>query len=157
MTDDADPDDVMSDDDRDLLDALGRAWGDDPLPTGMIDRAAALLTWADVDDELAELLETASPELAGTRGAAATGRALEFEVADGTVVVEVELGGVAVAGQVLGIEVETVVLERPGGETDSVSVDATGRFSIPGQGPGPVRLRVARRSGADVRTDWFMI
>jgi hypothetical protein len=59
------PDDMMSDADRELLAALGEACGDDPLPVGIIDRADALLTWADVDEELAELLETSSAELAG--------------------------------------------------------------------------------------------
>jgi hypothetical protein len=87
-----DPDEVMSEADRELLAALGDAWGDDPLPVGIIDRADGLLTWADVDEELAELLETSSTELPGTRGASLPGTSLEFQVADGTVVIEVDLG-----------------------------------------------------------------
>ena len=83
---------MMSEADRELLAALGEAWGDDPLPVGIIDRADALLTWADVDEELAALLETSSTELAGTRGASASDTVLEFQVADGTVVIEVDLG-----------------------------------------------------------------
>ena len=93
MSDDAgqDPDELMSDADRELLAALGEAWGDDPLPVGIIDRADGLLTWADVDEELAELLETSSAETAGTRGASLSGAVLEFQVADGTVLFEVDL------------------------------------------------------------------
>ena len=157
MSDDAgqDPDELMSDDDRELLDALGDAWGDDPLPVGIIDRADGLLTWADVDQQLAELLETTSAEMAGTRGAP-SGTVLEFQVADGTVLIEVDLGGDAVAGQVLGIDVDVVVLERPSGESGTAPVDELGHFSFPDPEPGAVRLRIAAGS-TDVRTDWFVI
>ena len=158
MSDDAgqDPDELMSDDDRELLDALGDAWGDDPLPVGIIDRADGLLTWADVDQQLAELLETTSAEMAGTRGAP-SGTVLEFQVADGTVLIEVDLGGDAVAGQVLGIDVDVVVLERPSGESGTAPVDELGHFSFPDPEPGAVRLRIAAGTGTDVRTDWFVI
>ena len=151
-----DPDELTSDADRELLAALGDAWGDDPLPVGIIDRAEGLLTWADVDEELAELLETSAAETAGTRGASVSGTVLEFQVADGTVLIEVDLGGDAVAGQVLGVDVDVVVLERPGGESDTASVDELGHFSFPDPEPGAVRLRIAAGS-TDVRTDWFVI
>ena len=158
MSDEAgqDPDELMSDADRELLAALGDAWGDDPLPVGIIDRADGLLTWADVDEELAELLETSAAETAGTRGASVSGTVLEFQVADGTVLIEVDLGGDAVAGQVLGVDVDVVVLERPGGESDTAAVDELGHFSFPDPEPGAVRLRIAAGS-TDVRTDWFVI
>jgi len=158
VSDDAGPDDMMSDADRELLAALGEAWGDDPLPVGIIDRADALLTWADVDEELAELLETSSTELAGTRGASTSDTVLEFQVADGTVVIEVDLArGGGVDGQVLGTEVDVIVLERPGGESETAPVDAVGHFSFPDPEPGAVRRRIAVGTGADVRTDWFVI
>ena len=147
----------MSDADRELLAALGDAWGDDPLPVGIIDRADGLLTWADVDEELAELLETSSAELAGTRGASRSDAVLEFQVADGTVLIEVDLGRGVVAGQVLGIDVDVVVLERPGGESGTAHVDELGHFSFPDPEPGAVRLRIATGTGTDVRTDWFVI
>jgi hypothetical protein len=151
-----DPDDVMSEADRELLAALGDAWGDDPLPVGIIDRADGLLTWADVDEELAELLETTSAEVAGTRGASQSDTVLEFQVADGTVLIEVDLGSGGITGQVLGIDVDVVVLERPGGESGTVDVDELGHFSFPDPEPGAVRLRIAAGT-TDVRTDWFVI
>jgi hypothetical protein len=151
------PDDMMSDADRELLAALGEACGDDPLPVGIIDRADGLLTWADVDEELAELLETSSAELAGTRGASLSDAALEFQVADGTVLIEVDLARGGVEGQVLGTDVEVIVLERPGGESETAPVDELGHFSFPDPEPGAVRLRIAVGTGADVRTDWFVI
>ena len=160
MSDDAGPgaDDTMSEADRELLSALGEAWGDDPLPVGIIDRADALLTWADVDEELAALLETSSTELAGTRGAAASDTVLEFQIADGTVLIEVDLArGAGVDGQVLGTEVDVIALERPGGESDTTTVDESGHFSFPDPEPGAVRLRIATGTGTVVRTDWFVI
>ena len=159
MSDDAgpDPDDVMSDADRELLAALGEAWGDDPLPVGIIDRADGLLPWADVDEELAELLETSSAERAGTRGASLSDTVLEFQVGDGSVLIEVDLGRGGVAGQVLGLDVDVVVLERPGGESGTADVDDVGHFSFPDPEPGAVRLRIATGTGTDVRTDWFVI
>ena len=159
MSDDAgrDPDELMSDADRELLAALGDAWGDDPLPVGIIDRADGLLTWADVDEELAELLETSSAEPAGTRGASLSDTVLEFQVADGTVLIEVDLARGGVEGQVLGTDVDVIVLERPGGESDTADVDELGHFSFPDPEPGAVRLRIAAGTGTDVRTDWFVI
>jgi hypothetical protein len=159
MSDDADPnaDDVMSDADRELLAALGEAGGDDPLPVGIVDRVDGLLTWADVDEELAELLETSGVELAGTRGASLPDTVLEFRVGDGDIVIEVDLGNGALAGQVLGIDVDVVILERPGGTSGTADVDELGHFSFPDPEPGAVRLRIATGTGTDVRTDWFVI
>ncbi len=156
VSDDADRDDMMSDADRELLAALGEAWGDDPLPVGIIDRADWLLTWADVDDELAELLETSGAEPSGTRGASSD-TVLEFQVADGTVLIEVDSARGGVEGQVLGTDVDVIVLERPGGESDTAPVDDLGHFSFPDPEPGAVRLRIAIETGTDVRTDWFVI
>jgi len=152
-----DVDAVMSDADRELLAALAEAQGDDPLPVGIIDRADGLLTWADVDEELAELLETSSAELAGTRGASQSGTALQFQVADGTMLIEVDIGSGAIEGQVLGTDVDVIVLERPGGDSDTAPVDDLGHFSFPEPEPGAVRLRIATVTGTGVRTDWFVI
>lgn len=159
MSDNAgqDPDESMSEADRELLAALGDACGDDPLPVGIIDRADGLLTWADVDEELAELLETTSAEVAGTRGASQSDTVLEFQVADGTVLIEVDLGSGGITGQVLGIDVDVVVLERPGGESGTAPVDELGHFSFTDPEPGAVRLHIATATGTDVRTDWFVI
>ena len=159
MSDDAGPgpDEMMSDADRELLAALGEAWGDDPLPVGIIDRADGLLTWADVDEELAELLETSSAELAGTRGASMSDTVLEFQVADGTVLIEVDLAAAASRARCSGPDVDVIVLERPGGESDTAPVDELGHFSFPDPEPGAVRLRIAVGTGTDVRTDWFVI
>jgi hypothetical protein len=160
VSDDADNGvDELTPGDRELLSALAEAWGDDPLPDGIIERAEALLTWAGVDEELAELLESASTEPAGTRGAggASAPAAVEFQVGDGSVVIEVSLGAAAVEGQVLGVAATEVVLERPTGDAGSSPVDDLGRFSIADPGAGPVRLRVVTGSANEVRTDWFAI
>ncbi len=57
----------------------------------------------------------------------------------------------------LGTEVDVIVLERPGGESDTTPVDELGHFSFPDPEPGAVRLRIAVGTGTDVRTDWFVI
>lgn len=81
---------------------------------------------------------------------------LEFQVADGTVLIEVDVAAGGVTGQVLGTDVDVIVLERPGGESETAPVDELGHFSFPDPEPGAVRLRIAAGS-TDVRTDWFVI
>ena len=153
---DPDPDDMMSDADRELLAALGEAWGDDPLPVGIIDRADGLLTWADVDEELAELLETSSAELAGTRGASHIGHGARVpgrrrNRAGRSRPRPRRCRG---PGARDGRRCDRV-WNAPAGSPDTAPVDELGHFSFPDPEPGAVRLRIAVGTGADVRTDWF--
>ena len=87
----------------------------------------------------------------------ADARAMHVRMADESVLIEVDVGSGAIEGQVLGTDVDVIVLERPGGESDTAPVDDLGHFSFPEPEPGAVRLRIATVTGTDVRTDWFVI
>jgi hypothetical protein len=145
----------LPDDDR-LLDALGSALGADPLPDGLLARCEGLVAFADVDHELAALLDSAGAELAGTRGGTATD-VETFELTDGAVTVELTFDRGGVAGQLLGDPVSAVHLETRSGSLDEVPVDELGRFTLPAAAPGPVRLRITTDDGRAVATDWFLL
>ncbi len=161
MTDDVSPpDDVPSDDapderDRALLAALGRALGtvDD---TDLIARCAGLLTWIDVDAELAALLERPPAELAGTRGDAAAAD-LEFTVDDGTCVIEVTVRDGTVRGVVLGVTPEHVAVRSVTGELHDAEFDAVGAFTITVPVSGSARVELDLGEERRIHTDWFVI
>lgn len=154
MTDDALPDDAPDERDRallrDLAGALGRS--DD---TDLIRRCEGLLAWVDVDAELAELLEQAPAELAGTRGAS-TPDQLEFSLDDGTCVIEVQIAGGVMRGQILGVSPQQVVLRVVTGVTSPADVDAGGSFEISDPPPGSARIELDL-AGRRIHTDWFVI
>jgi hypothetical protein len=149
------PDDVTSDADRRLLGALGDALGPEPLPDGLVERARGLITWADVDHELAALLDEAGAEQVGTRGVS-VGDVLGFRLADGSIVVEVELDGTALRGSVVGADVDDVELARPDGQLRTAAVDALGEFTFADVAAGPVRIGL-RTAGRTIHTDWFVV
>jgi hypothetical protein len=154
MTDEAD-DRAPADDER-LLRELGSAMGSESLPDGLVDRVDGLLAWADVDHELAALLDASAAEPAGRRGAsAAPGDELSFELADGDVTVEVAIVGRELAVDVIGADATEVAAELAGGERLPATVDLAGRFVVAGA-HGPVRL-LLRIDGSSVRTDWFTV
>jgi hypothetical protein len=153
MTDEAD--DMIDDADRRTLDALGDALGRETLPDGLLDRAAGLLAWADIDHELASLLDEADLEQAGTRGAA-IGSLLEFRLDDGTIVIDVDIDERAVRGQIVGGDATRVELARADGRVDGVEVDDLGSFSFDDVTPGSVRI-VLRSGGRAIHTDWFVV
>lgn len=151
-------DDAISDEDARLVAELGQALGPGAYPPGLIERADGLLAFADFDRKLAEMLETSSGELVGTRGAAAPAAAMRFEVADGSVTVEVSVVRGRIEGQVIAGTITEVVLERLSGPAGTATVDDLGRFGFEQEWTGPVRLRLrAARPGPEpVATDWFL-
>src|SRR5688572_18870635 len=125
-----------------LLDELGEALGPDVPPPGLVERAAGLLAFAEVDRELAELLDASAAEMAGMRGAATGAEPLVFEVADGSVAVEVTLAGDRLDGQVLSGAPVEVALQHVTGPARTCPVDELGRFSFDRPAAGPTRLRL---------------
>jgi len=152
----SDTPDALTPDDARLIADLRAALGPDPLPPGLLDRAAGLLAWMDVDDELVLLLEEATAEPAGTRGAG-DATATVYEVADGSVSIELSVGSGELRGQVLSGAVSRAVVERPGGDTREVMLDALGRLAATGLPHGPARLRLERGSALPVMTEWFVL
>ena len=151
---DAFQDDALTPEQTRLLADLGRALGPDPLPPGLIERAEQLLAYRDLDAELAALRDEAATEPAGLRGGASTTR-LRFDLADGSVAVELDPQRDRLSGQVLAGEVTEAVLERPSGGEERSTVDDLGRFAFRAVPSGPTRLRL-HGPGLSVTTEWFL-
>jgi hypothetical protein len=143
--------------DRALLGALAAAIGPPVDTDDLIDRCQGLLTWIDVDAELAVLLDQAPAELAGTRGTGDTSSDLEFTVGDGTCVIEVKLGERHLRGQVLGVAPERVTLRVVTGVAAPASVDQLGSFEIADPPSGSARIELDLGAGRRIHTDWFII
>ena len=154
MTDASEPD--LSPVDAQLLAELRSVLGDDPAPAGLVERAEGLVAYADVDRDLAALLDEAALEVAGTRGSTAADNRLAFETADPTQSVEVVLTRDALEGQVLAGDLASVELETLTGHRFAAAVDELGRFTVMDFPHGPARLRWAGANGP-VTTDWFLL
>jgi hypothetical protein len=151
-----------TDQDARLLEQLGQALGPDPLPAGLVGRAEGLLAYAGLDRDLAELLEEAAAEPAGVRGPVEAGERLVFEVADGSVTVELVVRRDRLDGQVLAGTPTEAVLEWRGGGTAATAVNQLGGFSFePGAGEplrsGPARLLLRGGPSRPVTTSWFLL
>lgn len=153
MSDVSDAD--MTAEDAQLVADLARALGPDPLPPGLLDRAEGLLAWMGVDEELAVLMEETAVEPAGTRGPGAA-TATTYQVADGSVALELSVEPGLLRGQVLSGAVNRVVIELSGGGTRASALDELGQFAFHGLSRGPARLRLERGSALPVVTDWFV-
>lgn len=150
------PDDRPDARDQALLDALASALGPTDPDDDLVDRCHGLLAWLDVDAELAELLEQAPAELAGTRGGG-TSADLEFTVDDGTCVIEVKVVDGRIRGQILGAAPDQVTLRVVTGVTAPAPVDDLGSFEIADPPPGSARIELDLGAGRRIHTDWFVI
>ncbi len=151
------PDDEMSSSDRILMMALAEAIGAQRSPIDLAARCQGLLSWIDVDSELADLLDQPVAEAAGTRGAAAPTTALEFAVEDRSCVIELTPSENVLRGQVLGGEVQAVVVRTITGTTLSVPVSDLGAFEFSNPPSGTIRLELAFAEGRRIHTAWFVI
>ncbi len=152
-----DPDDEMSSSDRILMMALAEAIGGQRPPIDLVARCEGLLSWIDVDSELADLLDQPVAEAAGTRGAAAPTGVLEFAVEDGSCVIELTPSESAFRGQVLGGEAQLVVVRTIAGTTLSSIVDDLGAFEFSNPPSGTIRLEIDLSEGRRIHTAWFVI
>ena len=141
--------------DRDLLHLVAQV---DPVPPGVVQAAAASLTWLRVEDELMELLEDSALTGSGVRSGFS--RLLTFMTGATSVVLEVGEHGDhrSVTGRVSGQAVSAVEIRHAGGTT-STEVGERGRFHVDGLPAGPMSLRLAP-SGAEhaaLTTSWVSI
>jgi hypothetical protein len=151
------PNDPPDERDVALLGALAAALGPADSSDELTDRCRGLVTWIDIDAELAVLLDQAPAELAGTRGAGGTSADLEFTVDDGTCVIEVKLGDGHIRGQILGAAPEQVTLRVVTGVVSPAHVDELGSFEIADPPPGSARIELDLGAGRRIHTDWFVI
>ncbi len=151
-------DDEMSPEDRVLMKALTEAVGSPQLPPDLLERCAGLLSWIDVDAELAVLLDQPVPEAAGTRGASSVDSTLVFTVEDGSCVIELTPSENALRGQILGAQASAIVIRTAANVTHTASVDETGNFSIDAPPMGAIRLELELISEIRrIHTDWFVV
>ena len=152
-----DADDEMSPSDRILMEALAEALGGPQPSSALVARCEGLLTWLDVDSELAALLDQPVAEAAGTRGSPSS-TALEFAVDDGSLVIELMPSENMLRGQILGGDVRELVVRTVGGAGQSLSVDEVGNFSLDQPLSGTIRLELELVSeNRRIHTDWFVV
>jgi hypothetical protein len=150
-------DDEMSASDRILMKALAEAIGGPPPPVDLVARCEGLLTWIDVDSELAMLLDQPVAEAAGTRGATASAT-LEFVVDDGSCVIELTTSENALRGQLLGGAADQIVVRAADGAIHSLPVDELGNFALDQPPSGTIRLELELiPEGRRIHTDWFVV
>jgi hypothetical protein len=139
-------------DDEGLMRELAGALEDADVLDHRREAARAAFTWRTIDEELLALTHD-SLDVVGTavRGGLDV-RTIGFET-DGFSL-EIEVDGDQVFGQVLGGEVDEVVVESVDGSEQTSAVDSSGIFSV--RVPtGPVRFGL--RMGTLRRTPWIVL
>ena len=151
-------DEQMPASDRILMKALGEALGGVQPPADLAARCEGLLGWLDVDAELAEFLDQSALDSTGTRGPAGSTPTLEFTVADGSCVIELNPLKNVMRGQLLGGEAQHVVVRTAAGDTHALPVDELGHFSLDQPISGSIRLELELfPDGRRIHTDWFVV
>ena len=143
----------MTSDDDELLALIAQAVADDRPPDHLIDAAYHSRTWADIDAELAELIEdSADLAVAGVRSTET--RRMVFDGV-GVLDLEIDAGQQTLRGTV--DPPGTVSIERPDGSTSWVEAAAVvSSFAAADVRPGPIRLTIQSPAG-NWRTSWFTI
>ncbi|WP_170981677.1 hypothetical protein [Nocardioides dongxiaopingii] len=129
-----------------LLAELGRAVAEEAAVTDRRREAArAAFTWRTVDAELADLLHDSALEAGAVRSAGVLDAVRTLSYGNGDVVLELEVDGDTVLGQVVGaggdVVVATVVLlRRADGAETAAGVDPSGFFRFDDVAAGPARF-----------------
>ncbi|GIJ31507.1 hypothetical protein ACIBQ2_25190 [Micromonospora sediminimaris] len=145
-------------DDAALGAELRAALGDaGEVPEEHLRAARAAFAWRTVGAQptVAELVfdSACEPGAVATRSAGST-RNLSFR--GGPIVVEIEIGGTGIVGQLSPVDGGRVSARTANGTYEETSVDAVGLFSLGLPPPGPVQLH-ARSGGFSVVTDWVCL
>ncbi len=145
------PPNRLSDDQ--LLELLTTALAPEP-PEHHVDMLMTGYDLRHTDDLVAALAhDSAEAALAGTRATGAGVRELSFVHGDVTIDVELAAGGLV--GQVIGAEVDEIVLETRTG-LRRTPVDEVGRFRFDRVAGGAMRLRI-EHGDARVVTGWQVV
>lgn len=128
------------------------------VPDDFLTAARAALTWRTIDAELAvaELVfdSACDPEPAGLTRSSGSARTLTFR--SGPVVVEIEVTGAGITGQLSPAAGGRVTARTTGGTYDQAEVDAVGFFTLGAPPPGPVRIH-ATTSEYEIATSWVSL
>lgn len=154
MTDDGTTTDATTDADDALLAELGHALDTfDAVPDRVRLAAHGLLSWRNLDDELAELQFDSALDASAVRGVAWP-RQLSFEAADSSI--EVEIDGNHLVGQVVPPAEVDVRLTTSSGTATVTRSDSVGHFRFDDIEAGAVRITAVLPDGS-VTTQWFSI
>jgi hypothetical protein len=143
--------------DDELLQELRSALQEEPVAESVIRAAQAAFTWRTVDAELELLSLEAGDELAAAAlvrgGAGAQG---SFAFHGERLIVEIEIDGAGIVGQLTPPQPGQVTLVSAEGPQATAQADEVGCFTFPPPAPGPLRLDC--RLGADrFVTEWVTI
>jgi len=143
--------------DDELLQELRSALQEEPVAESVIRAAQAAFTWRTVDAELELLSLEAGDELAAAAlmrgGAGAQG---SFAFHGERLIVEIEVDGAGIVGQLTPPQPGQVTLVSAEGPQATAQADEVGYFTFPPPAPGPLRLDC--RLGADrFVTEWVTI
>jgi hypothetical protein len=144
--------------DDELLQELRAALQEEPVAESVIRAAQAAFTWRTVDAELELLsLDTSDVLAAGAlvRGDG-PGEQRIFTFRGERVIVEIELDGAGIIGQLTPPQPGQITLMTAEGPPATAQADEVGCFTFPPPAPGPVRLDC--RLGTDhFVTEWVTI
>lgn len=149
----------FADDDR-LLDELGAAVrAPSEVPERIVMTGRAAFAWRTVEADLARLVHDSSahPEPAGMRTSGADGpdAVRRLSLANGDLLIELEIHLDAVRGQVVPPGPGTVLLRDEAGAVRTVTIDEVGWFVARPAPAGPFQLMVRPEGRAAVVTEWI--
>src|SRR5215468_1182636 len=143
--------------DDELLQELRSALQEEPVAESVIRAAQAAFTWRTVDAELELLSLEAGDELAAAAlmrgGAGAQG---SFAFHGERLIVEIEVDGAGIVGQLTPPQPGQVTLVSAEGPQATAQADEVGYFTFPPPAPGPLRLD-CQLGGDHFVTEWVTV
>jgi hypothetical protein len=146
-------------DDEQLLAALKESLrATRAVPPEFVEAGQSAYAWRNIDAELARLTYDSTRDTERTpslRSETASIRALTFTSTH--VIIELEVSGESLLGQVIPAREGTVEIQTRAGAVATVPVDKLGWFPIHPIPASPFRLRYHTTDGTDVVTGWITL
>ena len=146
-------------DDDQLLAALKEALqAQGEVPPEFVEAGKNAYMWHNIDAELASLTYDSTRDrdrVPSMRAETASIRALTFTSEH--VIIELEVSGESLLGQVIPAQEGTVEIQAGDGVVGTAAVDKLGWFPIRPIPAGPFRLRYHTAEGTDVLTGWITL